>query len=137
MEKFYSIGKAAQTTGLSPSTIRLYEQEKLIIPLKTAGGSRRYNDLDIQRIACIHAMIVQHGLNFEGIRRLAALIPCWAIKNCDEIHTAKCDAFNSKDAPCWSFKEYPEAIQCRECIVYTEYAHCESLKDLLHKFIAK
>jgi putative resolvase len=43
MNRFISIGKAAQTLGISVSTLRRWEREGQITPSRTALGHRRYD----------------------------------------------------------------------------------------------
>jgi MerR family transcriptional regulator, heat shock protein HspR len=77
----YSIGMAAQQVGLSVRTLRVYEQEGLVRPLRR-GKQRLYSDQDLIWIKCISELIHGHGLTTTGIRRLLDLIPCWEVKHC-------------------------------------------------------
>lgn len=47
-QKFVSIGKAAETLGVSVNTLRLWDQEGKLTPVKTLGNHRRYNLEDIE-----------------------------------------------------------------------------------------
>ncbi|MFC4306728.1 MerR family transcriptional regulator [Cohnella boryungensis] len=40
----YTIGETAQMIGISTHTLRYYEKENIIAPLRDAGGDRRYDD---------------------------------------------------------------------------------------------
>jgi len=68
-----SIGQIASRTGLSISSIRYYEQQKLVLPARSPSGHRRFRRSDIRRLAFV--MIAQQlGFTLEDIRnRLAAL----------------------------------------------------------------
>jgi DNA-binding transcriptional MerR regulator len=62
----YSISVAAELTGVSPQTLRLYETKGLVDPARTEGGTRRYSAQDIQRIQRI-AELTAIGLNLAGV----------------------------------------------------------------------
>ncbi|MCP4156489.1 MAG: MerR family transcriptional regulator [bacterium] len=132
-EPVYTIGVAAEKVGISVHSFRQYEREGLIIPHKTATGRRLYSDLEIEKMRCIKLMIREEGLNFEGIRRLMALVPCWKLRECKEKERKTCPAFTNIKRPCWATEEkchhpYPT---CRDCEVYRSIVHCSDLRDLL------
>ncbi|MEO1651580.1 MAG: MerR family DNA-binding transcriptional regulator, partial [Pseudomonadota bacterium] len=49
-----NIGAAAERSGLSPKTIRYYEQIKLVVPDRRDNGYRDYSEQDTHRLAFIH-----------------------------------------------------------------------------------
>ena len=63
------IGEVARRTGLRPSAIRYYEDCKLIAPSGRSGGSRRYDDRAVERLALI-AFAKEAGFTLGEIRRL-------------------------------------------------------------------
>ncbi|MFC1669864.1 MerR family transcriptional regulator [Spirochaetota bacterium] len=130
----YTIGIAARMVGLSVHALRLYEAEGLIITHKTDTGRRLFSDLELEKIECIHSMVQEEGLNFEGIRRLMALVPCWKIRSdCSGKKRKSCDAYKNKTKPCWSTKEkcgHPMQ-SCRDCTVYQNLVHCEDIQKYM------
>jgi len=68
----FSISVAAELAGLHPQTLRIYEREGLIEPARSAGGTRRYSQRDIDRLQQI-CMLTADGLNLAGIRRVLLL----------------------------------------------------------------
>lgn len=68
----FSIAVAAELTGLHPQTLRLYEQEGLLTPTRSSGGTRRYSTDDIDRLHQIMAL-TSDGLNLAGVRRVLEL----------------------------------------------------------------
>ncbi|EUJ22829.1 transcriptional regulator [Listeria grandensis FSL F6-0971] len=44
----YSIGETAKLVGLSTYTLRYYEKEKIITPLRNANGERTFDEQHIQ-----------------------------------------------------------------------------------------
>lgn len=58
----YAIGAVSALTGLSPSTIRTWERRYgVVVPRRTASGSRRYSDQDIERLQLIKRL-TDHGI---------------------------------------------------------------------------
>jgi MerR family transcriptional regulator/heat shock protein HspR len=68
----FSISVAAELTGLHPQTLRLYEQEGLVLPARSSGGTRRYSTDDIERLHQIMAL-TSDGVNLAGVRRILEL----------------------------------------------------------------
>jgi MerR family transcriptional regulator/heat shock protein HspR len=68
----FSISVAAELTGLHPQTLRLYEQEGLVLPARSSGGTRRYSTDDIGRLHQIMAL-TSDGINLAGVRRILEL----------------------------------------------------------------
>ena len=68
-----TIGALAKKTGAKVQTIRYYEQIGLLPePGRTAGGQRRYDDADLDRLSFVrHAR--QLGFSLEAIRELLDL----------------------------------------------------------------
>jgi DNA-binding transcriptional MerR regulator len=68
----YGISVTSELTGVNPQNLRAYEAKGLIEPQRTAGGTRRYSDHDIDRIGRI-AGLLEDGLNLRGIGYVLAL----------------------------------------------------------------
>ncbi|BCT77009.1 hypothetical protein SCMU_28510 [Sinomonas cyclohexanicum] len=66
-EGVYAISVAAELSGMALSSLRLYERKGLLTPSRTDGGTRRYSEDDVERLARI-AVLVEAGLTIEGIR---------------------------------------------------------------------
>ena len=135
-EAVISIGTAAEKVGMSVSALRKYESEGLLLFARTKGGRRLLSQADIRRIEIIHNLIKRLGLNFEGIRRLLAILPCWKMKPCTEEERDPCPAYLDSVQPCWMLRDSTCAkvgIECRECNVYRYGAYfTEDIKTLLH-----
>lgn len=56
-----TIGFVSDRTGLAPSAIRYYEDERLVSPDRNASGHRRYARSDIRRLSFV---MVSQGLGF-------------------------------------------------------------------------
>lgn len=68
----YSISVAADLVGTRVQNLRLYERRGLCAPARSAGGTRRYSDNDIDRLRRV-AELLAAGLNLAGIARVMAL----------------------------------------------------------------
>jgi MerR family transcriptional regulator, heat shock protein HspR len=68
----FSISVAAELTGLRPQTLRFWEQEGLVLPARSSGGTRRYSTDDIARVRQITAL-TSEGVNLSGVRRILEL----------------------------------------------------------------
>jgi DNA-binding transcriptional MerR regulator len=79
------IGEAARLAGVSPRTLRYYQELGLLQPSgRTPGGARRYDKTDIERLCRIRELQELMGFNLEEIAvvvqaedRLAGLRAEW------------------------------------------------------------
>jgi len=66
-KEFYSIGEAADLTGVKPHVLRYWEtQFRLLNPRKTSGGSRVYRRPDIQLLQLIAFLLHTERYTVEG-----------------------------------------------------------------------
>ena len=68
----YIISVAAELVGMHPQTLRVYERKGLVHPYRTPGGTRRYSQADLERLALIQELS-NAGVNIEGIKRILRL----------------------------------------------------------------
>ncbi|QRM33296.1 MerR family transcriptional regulator [Microvirga sp. VF16] len=64
----YKVAEAARLAGISPSTVRLWESQGLLVPDRSATGHRQYSADDIARLKRISWYRVERGLNPAAIR---------------------------------------------------------------------
>lgn len=57
---------AAELVGTGAQNLRLYEARGLLLPQRTAGGTRRYSAEDLDRLVHIGDLLAA-GLNLAGI----------------------------------------------------------------------
>jgi len=69
----YMISVAAELVGMHPQTLRIYEQKGLIHPKRTAGNTRLYSDLDLERLRLIQRLTTELGLNLAGVEHVLRL----------------------------------------------------------------
>ena len=68
----YIISVAAEIVGMHPQTLRVYERKGLVDPYRTPGGTRRYSQVDLERLLFIQELS-NAGVNLQGIKRILAL----------------------------------------------------------------
>ena len=69
----YMISVAAELAGVHPQTLRMYEQKGLVNPQRTAGNTRLYSDVDVERLRLIQRLTSEVGLNLAGVERVLHL----------------------------------------------------------------
>jgi DNA-binding transcriptional MerR regulator len=68
-KKYYSIREVAEKIGEPQSTLRFWEKEiPLLNPGKSAGGTRRYVQKDIELLRQIKFLIDEQHLTLEGVK---------------------------------------------------------------------
>ena len=71
-QKFYTIQEVSQATQLPGSTLRYYEEQRLLVPERTPAGQRTDTDDAAERVRTIQQLYAA-GLSSS---RIAELIPC-------------------------------------------------------------
>ncbi|MCK5552804.1 MAG: MerR family transcriptional regulator [Deltaproteobacteria bacterium] len=120
-EPTFTIGIAARKARVAIPTLRLYEKEGLICPFRTSTKRRLYSVNDLRIVETVRHLVHEGGLNFAGIRRLMAFLPCWKIRGGDLTQCRKCKVPSITESPCWSNGEaaWPKCRDnCQACPVY-------------------
>lgn len=136
-DTLFPIGTVAKMFDISVATLRLYENEGLLLPHKSKGKHRLYSQNDITRINCIRNLLEEKGLNFAGIRLMLSTIPCWELKPCSKEDRQNCDAYYKSLVPCWLAENKGEKCQnedCSLCPVYQNSSDCSNIKVILRKY---
>lgn len=73
-QKLYSIGQVHAITGIPKPTLRFWEKEfeNYLVPHRTPGNQRRYDEPTIQKIERINKLVHEEGYTLEGARRKLA-----------------------------------------------------------------
>jgi MerR family transcriptional regulator/heat shock protein HspR len=69
----YMISVAAELAGMHPQTLRVYERRQLLSPRRSAGNTRLYSDVDIERLQFIQHLTQEEGINLAGVMRIIEL----------------------------------------------------------------
>lgn len=64
------ISIAASLAGCHPRTLRIYEEEGLLEPVRTQTNIRLYSDTDLKRVRCIRYLTQVRGVNLAGVKLL-------------------------------------------------------------------
>lgn len=130
----YPISIAAEMLGVSVQTLRLYENEGLLIIHKTPGRQRLYSDADIRRIECIRHAINEEKISVGGIKRMQAMVPCWDIIGCSTEERNACSAFTKNNGGCWTYAHTHSVCatqECRLCEVYLRSGECSTIRTMI------
>ena len=63
----YMISAVAETYGIHPQTLRLYEREGLLKPSRSDGNTRLYTQEDLERLEVILSLTRDLGVNLAGV----------------------------------------------------------------------
>ncbi|HEV8670013.1 MAG TPA: MerR family transcriptional regulator [Candidatus Limnocylindria bacterium] len=66
----YVISIAAGLAGCHPRTLRIYEAEGLLDPVRTQTNIRLYSDEDLERVRVIRYLTQVRGVNLAGVKLL-------------------------------------------------------------------
>ncbi len=69
----YVISIAASLAGCHPRTLRIYEEEGLLDPVRTDTNIRLYSDDDLERVRAIRYLTQNRGVNLAGVKLLLQL----------------------------------------------------------------
>ncbi|MBT3151001.1 MerR family transcriptional regulator [Streptomyces sp. CHD11] len=78
------IGELSARTGVSPRSLRYYEQQGLLACERTPSGQRCYSDDHVRRVALIQAFL---GAGMSS-RTIARMVPCMTEPNPDRARIA-------------------------------------------------
>lgn len=67
------ISIAANLAGCHPRTLRIYEEEGLVDPVRTETNIRLYSDDDLRRVRVIRYLTQVRGVNLAGVKLLLQL----------------------------------------------------------------
>ena len=69
----YMISVAAELVGMHQQTLRMYEAKGLVRPQRTAGNTRLYSEVDLERLRVIQRLTTELGLNLAGVEHVLRL----------------------------------------------------------------
>jgi len=67
------ISAVAERFDIHPQTLRLYEREGLIEPIRTAGNTRMYDEVTLERLEVILTFTRDMGVNLAGVEVILKL----------------------------------------------------------------
>ena len=63
----YMISAVAETYGIHPQTLRMYEREGLLKPTRSDGNTRLYTNDDLEQLELILSLTRDLGVNLAGV----------------------------------------------------------------------
>lgn len=66
-KRYVMISVVAERFDIHPQTLRMYEKEGLIRPVRSAGNTRLYDEKTIRRLEIILALTRDLGVNLAGV----------------------------------------------------------------------
>jgi MerR family transcriptional regulator/heat shock protein HspR len=65
--RYLLISRVAERFDIHPQTLRLYEREGLIKPVRSAGNTRLYDEQTLERLETILTLTREMGANLAGV----------------------------------------------------------------------
>jgi MerR family transcriptional regulator, heat shock protein HspR len=65
--RFVMISTVSERYGIHPQTLRLYEREGLIKPVRSSGNTRLYDEESLRRLEIILTLTRDLGVNLAGV----------------------------------------------------------------------
>lgn len=130
-ESVLTIGTVASRMGVSTHAVRLYEKEGLVHPKKSRKGQRVYSGSDVDLLLATRRLLAK-GLNFAGIRRLYAAVPCHLYKPCCIPRLGHCTIQDRPGEPCWSIPDTWCRLtnqDCQACAVYRLASRIDEVRE--------
>jgi len=130
----YTIRIAAQLTGVAAGTIREYERQGLLRSHRDRKNNHRlFTGHELRWIRQIRRLIHEEGLNYEGVRRLLLVNPCWKVHHCQEGIREQCHVYSENKIPCWALPDLPDCClrmgrTCQGCPVYLDAGNQPGLR---------
>lgn len=70
----FTLSVTAEILGVHPRTLMIYENENLVVPMRTKTNRRRYSQRDIRKLQFIRFLTNKKGVNLAGVEAVLNLI---------------------------------------------------------------
>ena len=74
------IGALSRSLGVHPRTLRIYDQEKILIPQRSDGDRRLYSLNDVEKAKLILFLTRNLALNLSGVKIILAMLEAMNIE---------------------------------------------------------
>ncbi len=71
--RYVMISTVAERFDIHPQTLRLYEREGLLTPIRSKGNTRLYDEVSIDRLQTILTLTRDMGVNLAGVEVILRL----------------------------------------------------------------
>jgi len=72
-QRLYMISVVSEMLGLHPQTLRIYEREGFIKPLRSDGNTRLYSEEDVEKLEMILRLTRELGVNLAGVEVILSM----------------------------------------------------------------
>lgn len=69
-----ALTSAAAFLGLHPRTLRIYEEQKLVVPYHTSTARRLYSENDLKKFEFIQFLTRERGVNISGVKIILTML---------------------------------------------------------------
>jgi MerR family transcriptional regulator, heat shock protein HspR len=66
-KKYFLISAVSEKFGVHPQTLRIYEREGLLTPVRSEGNTRMYDEESLKRLHLILTLTRELGVNLAGV----------------------------------------------------------------------
>ncbi len=70
----FTLSVTAEILGVHPRTLMIYENENLVVPLRTKTNRRRYSQRDVRKLQFIRYLTNKRGINLAGVQAILSLL---------------------------------------------------------------
>ena len=74
------IGAIARTLGVHPRTLRIYDQQNILIPQRSDGDRRIYSFNDVEKAKLVLFLTRNLALNLSGVKIILAMLEQMKVK---------------------------------------------------------
>jgi MerR family transcriptional regulator/heat shock protein HspR len=64
----FTISTVSKILGIHTQTLRIYDREGLVCPLRTSSNRRLYSEKDVQRLKFVCYLVHEKGVNISGAK---------------------------------------------------------------------
>jgi MerR family transcriptional regulator/heat shock protein HspR len=72
-EPLYVISVAAKLVGMPAWTLRVLDEQAIVVPVRTDKNRRLYSDRDLARLLRVRMLTEEQGVNMNGVRIILQL----------------------------------------------------------------
>ena len=72
-QRLYMISVVSEMLGIHPQTLRIYEREGFIKPLRSGGNTRLYSEDDVERLEMVLRLTRDLGVNLAGVEVILSM----------------------------------------------------------------
>ena len=72
-QRLYMISVVSEMLGIHPQTLRIYEREGFIKPLRSGGNTRLYSEEDVERLEMVLRFTRDLGVNLAGVEVILSM----------------------------------------------------------------